>query len=378
MRNGEKGISNPDVRMQNTKKVTNLLYKQGALSKQEIAHALSLSLPTVNLLVSQLREEGLVYMQSADESSGGRIPEIVHFQYEGLYAFGIEITGHHIRLTLINLGGKALVTNSIRVPFRNEKEYWTDLRAILLDTLRSHRVDPSTVLGVGISIPGVVRHDMHYIDFAPTLELRHFDYDSVEDFLGFPILFENEANAAGFAEVWSHGDDISDAIYLSINKGVGGAVIINHQLSYGINRRGGEFGHMTIVPNGEVCSCGKHGCFEAYCSTRTLSASTDDQLSIFFQRLPNNPDYRARWEAYLDNLALAVSNICIAWDVPIIIGGAISPYLENDFQRFVQKVEQLIPFSSNNAYLSLSKNGENAACIGAALMIVAKHLRLLS
>ena len=172
MRNGEKGISNTYVRLQNKKKVTNLLYKQGALSKQEIAHALSLSLPTVNLLVSQLREEGLVYMQSADESSGGRIPEIVHFQYEGLYAFGIEITGHHIRLTLINLGGKALVTNSIRVPFRNEKEYWTDLRAILLDTLRSHRVDPSTVLGVGISKPS-----------GPSLSV----YNSLSRVMGVPM-----------------------------------------------------------------------------------------------------------------------------------------------------------------------------------------------
>lgn len=377
MRKNEKGISNTYVRIQNKKKVTGLLYKQGALSKQEIAHALSLSLPTVNLLVSQLREEGMVYMQSADESSGGRIPEIVHFQYEGLYAFGIEISGHHVRMTLINLGGRALITNNIRIPFRNEKEYWTDLRSILFDSLRSQSIDPAMVLGVGISIPGVVRHDLHYIDFAPTLDLRHFDYDSVEDILGFPILFENEANAAGFAEVWSHGDDISDAIYLSINKGVGGAVIINHQLSYGINRRGGEFGHMTIFPNGNLCSCGKRGCFEAYCSTRILTATTDDLLSIFFQRLPSTPEYRTRWETYLDNLALVVSNICVAWDVPIIIGGAISPYLENDFQKFVQKVEKLIPFSSNNAYISLSKNAESAACIGAALMIVAKHLNLL-
>ncbi len=378
MRNGEMGISNTDVRLQNKKRVTNLLYKQGALSKQEIARSLNMSLPTVSLLVSQLRDEGLVYLQSADESSGGRIPEIVHFQYKGLYAFGVEITGHHIRLTLIDLGGNAVMTNTIRVPFRNEKEYWTDCRAILMDSLRNHQIDPTSVLGVGIAIPGVVRHDMHYVDFAPTLELRHFDYGSVEHFLGFPILFENESNAAGFAEVWQHGDHISDAIYLSINKGVGGAIIANHQLSYGINRRGGEFGHMTIVPNGDVCSCGKRGCFEAYCSTRVLSSCTDDQLSIFFQRLPGSPEYRARWETYLDNLSLAVSNICIAWDVPIIIGGAISPYLENDFQRFVQKVEQLIPFSSNNAFLSLSRNGENAACIGAALMIVARHLRLLS
>lgn len=226
-------------------------------------------------------------------------------------------------------------------------------------------------------IPCVVRSDARYVDFAPTLELRHFDYSNIEEYLGFPVILENDANAAGFAEVWTRGDGIYDAIYLSLNKGVGGAVIIRHQLSYGINRRGGEFGHMTILPNGAPCSCGKCGCFEAYCSTKVLTADTDDQLSIFFERMHYTPEYRERWEIYLKHLALAVSNICIAWDMPVIIGGAISTYLQNDFQRFVQVVEQMIPFSSNNAFLSLSKNGSNAACIGAALMIVARHLRML-
>ena len=86
------------------------------------------------------------------------------------------------------------------------------------------------------------------MDFAPTLDLRYFDYRAVEDIFVLPVIIENEANAAGFAESWLQSRDQADGIYLSINKGVGGAVIVDHALSYGINRRSGEFGHMTLVP----------------------------------------------------------------------------------------------------------------------------------
>ena len=137
------------------------------------------------------------------------------------------------------------------------------------------------------------------MDFAPTLDLRYFDYRAVEDIFVLPVIIENEANAAGFAESWLQSRDQANGIYLSINKGVGGAVIVDHALSYGINRRSGEFGHMTLVPGGRRCSCGKEGCFEAYCSTRVLADLTGGDLAAFFRRKGEEPHLQQVWETYL-------------------------------------------------------------------------------
>ena len=242
--------------------------------------------------------------------------------------------------------------------------------------MKQRNLTPANILGVGVAIPGVVRWDLHQVDFAPTLDLRYFDYRAVEDIFVLPVIIENEANAAGFAESWLQSRDQADGIYLSINKGVGGAVIVDHALSYGINRRSGEFGHMTLVPGGRRCSCGKEGCFEAYCSTRVLADLTGGDLAAFFRRKGEEPHLQQVWETYLRYLAQAVSNICVALDVPVVIGGDIALYLGNDFQHFIDMVEAMIPFSSHS-YVSLSSAGADAACVGAALLLVARRLQLL-
>ena len=241
------GVNNTSVRAENRRQVAYLLYQRGALSKQAIARELGLSIPTVNLLVSQLKEEGLLTLQSGT-STGGRIPEIAHFRYDSQYVFGLEVTDHHLRIVLIDLAGTPLFHAYHDLPFRKEQSYWIEARSLLYSIMKQRNLTPANILGVGVAIPGVVRWDLHQMDFAPTLDLRYFDYRAVEDIFVLPVIIENEANAAGFAESWLQSRDQADGIYLSINKGVGGAVIVDHALSYGINRRSGEFGHMTLVP----------------------------------------------------------------------------------------------------------------------------------
>lgn len=376
MKKSGAGVNNTSVREENRRRVAYLLYRQGGLSKQAIARQLGLSIPTVNLLVSQLKDEGMLMLQSGT-STGGRIPEIAHFRYDSQYVFGMEVTDHHLRIVLIDLAGVPLFHAYYDLTFRKEQSYWLEARSLLYSIMKQRGLTPANILGVGIAIPGVVRQDHHQVDFAPTLDLRRFDYRMIEDIFTLPVIVENEANAAGFAESWLHGRDQDDGIYLSVNKGVGGAVIVDHALSYGINRRSGEFGHMTLVPHGRRCSCGKEGCFEAYCSTQVLSALTGGDLSEFFRRKGQEPEFQTAWETYLSYLAQAVSNICVSLDVPVVIGGDIAPYLENDFQIFTDMVRELIPFSSDRTYISLSNTGADAACIGAALLLVARRLDLL-
>ena len=107
-----------------------------------------------------------------------------------------------------------------------------------------------------------------------------------------------------------------------------------------------------------------------------LADLTGGDLAAFFRRKGEDPHLQQMWETYLRYLAQAVSNICVALDVPVVIGGDIALYLGNDFQHFIDMVEAMIPFSSH-PYVSLSSAGADAACVGAALLLVARRLQLL-
>ena len=140
----------------------------GALSKQAIARELGLSIPTVNLLVSQLKEEGLLTLQSG-ASTGGRIPEIAHFRYDSQYVFGLEVIDHHLRIVLIDLAGTPLFHAYHDLPFRKEQSYWIEARSLLYSIMKQRNLTPANILGVGVAIPGVVRWDLHQMEWQKHL-----------------------------------------------------------------------------------------------------------------------------------------------------------------------------------------------------------------
>jgi predicted NBD/HSP70 family sugar kinase len=93
----------------------------------------------------------------------------------------------------------------------------------------------------------------------------------LEEELELPVYVENDANAAAFAELW-YGplDEVSARTLLSVLvvEGLGTGLIINGELHVGTSIGLGGFGHMTMDPNGSICSCGRRGCWETFASNR--------------------------------------------------------------------------------------------------------------
>ncbi len=127
------------------------------------------------------------------------------------------------------------------------------------------------ISGAGISLPGTVHPEQLVMEFAPNLGLRNVSFQDLEDRLGMPVLLENEANAAALAEfhLGGHGG-LKHLLYVSVIQGIGVGIILDGRLYRGANGNAGEFGHMTFVPGGRHCSCGRLGCWERYASERAL------------------------------------------------------------------------------------------------------------
>jgi len=124
--------------------------------------------------------------------------------------------------------------------------------------------------GVGISIPGRFSDISRRIVFAPNLGWPEFDIKgTIEDATGMRVEVENAANACVLAEVWfGHGEKVRDLVVVTVSEGVGTGVFANGQLIRGMNGMAGEFGHVSLDPNGPSCTCGGRGCWEVYASNR--------------------------------------------------------------------------------------------------------------
>ena len=157
-----------------------------------------------------------------------------------------------------------------------------------------------------------------------------------------------------------------NAIYLSLNNTLGGAFCIDGKLFSGQNQKAGEFGHMILVPGGRKCYCGKLGCADAYCAASALADETQT-LEEFMKKVEAGDEAaQQKWEEYLDYLAILISNLRMAYDMDIILGGEVGGYLTDYMIPLGEKVMSYNGFDRDLRYLRNCSYKKEASAVGAA------------
>ncbi len=129
-----------------------------------------------------------------------------------------------------------------------------------------------SVAAIGIGAAGWVSADQSTVVFAPHLSWRNEPLgDRLSISLSLPVVVDNDANAAGWAE-WRFGAGRGERhlVMITLGTGIGGALVVNGQIQRGKFGLAGEFGHMQVVSDGHRCACGNRGCWEEYASGRAL------------------------------------------------------------------------------------------------------------
>ena len=137
--------------------------------------------------------------------------------------------------------------------------------------------------------------------------IRDRPFREISSFFSRPCYFMNDANAGAYGEGMEMGNSF---FYLSLSNTVGGALFADGEINKGSHFHCGEAGHMTIVPGGELCCCGKRGCADVYCSAGRLAEAGGGKLEAFFEKLrKGDPKIRLVWDRYTDHLAVLVNNL---------------------------------------------------------------------
>ncbi len=221
-----------------------------------------------------------------------------------MYAIGVDIGGTKIAAGVVDEEGRILAQ------VRRETDP-TDADSVDDGVIAACReLSAQYPIGaIGLAAPGFVSSDQATVLLCPNLPWRdHPLRDRVAAGLGtdVPIVVENDANAAGWAEFrFGVGREVRDMLLLTIGTGLGGALVVDGKLVRGAYGVAAEVGHMRMVPDGHLCGCGLHGCWEQYASGRALVRSARNAAA-------NQPEAAARMIELSEGRKIAGPAITIA------------------------------------------------------------------
>lgn len=367
-----------DIKKRNLSDVFHYIYKDPGCSKQKIANALNISLPTVSQHLTTLLDAGLIEKCGQLSSSVGRKATAYSVISTARIAVGIEILSDRIYLVAINLYGQKEAKEKILLKFQKEEAYFERLKDEVLKFLEMHQISQEQILGIGLGIQGLASQDGQTVTYGKILDTTGLTIDIFQKYFSFPCRFIHDAECAASSELWEN-PAVNDGIYLSLGRHLGGAIIINGKLQRGLTGKSGTFEHMTMIPGGRECYCGKKGCAECYCSASAL-LENQMELDEFFARKGNGDSHcQKKWEEYLYYLSVLINNLHMVMENTVILGGHITPYFtEGDVEELRKKVLELSTFRDPTDYILSGKCRNDAVSIGAALPFIKEFLQNLA
>lgn len=368
-------LTNTDVKKLNKNRIFRLIYNSDKISRQEIADRLGLSLPTVNQNLKMLMEDGLIEYVGNFTSTGGRRAQAITIINNARKAISVNIKADYINVDVVGLKGQIIYSMYVKAHFNKSSVYIEKLTDAVRHAADYVGADADDILGVGITVPGILDDEKQILISAPPLKAKNYDFTKLISAIDYPVVVMNDARAEAYADHWFNGKPQDEKIYIMLGEGVGGAYINASAIRNGVHNRGGEFGHMVIHPGGKQCLCGKKGCLEAYVSEKVLSSELNTSLEDFFaQAEKGKPDYVDMLEEYIDNLALGINNIYTMMDCDIVLGGTVAPYIKRYEDRIRERLIEDYSFDTDADYLKISDGGGRKSGLGAALSFVARFI----
>jgi glucokinase len=314
------------------------------------------------------------------------------------YIFGIDIGGTNIKFGLLNTEGEIILNDRIKTLSENGVEVTFDRIAEEIEKLRVEKnIDKKDILGIGVGIPGPVLEEKIVSSFANFPWEDNLNVSKIlEEKTGYKVKVENDVNVITMGETWQGaGKGYKNILGIALGTGIGGGIVSNGHLVSGFNGAGGEIGHITLVPNGKLCGCGKKGCFEAYVSATGIEREATSRLSVNKQnklweivnkkedKKPEAKDifeaaklgdefsldiveYATEYLAYGISILLHVTNPEV-----VVVGGGVSLAGDILFNGIREKIGKYsIPECVENLKIVPAKLGNEAGIIGAAALIL--------
>ena len=315
-----------------------------------------------------------------------------------MFTIGIDLGGTNIVAAVVdekyNIIAKAKTPTAVP---RSAELIFDDIAKVCKEAVEKAGLTMNEISSLGLGTPGTVNSD-GVIEFANNINFDNVRAkDMIIERLGDkPVYVANDANCAALGEAYAGcGNGAKNFIAVTLGTGVGSGVIIDGKIVTGVNNAGGECGHMVIVVDGEACTCGRHGCWEAYASATALINQTKKAMeqypdSVMHQLAKEEGKVSGKTafdamrrgdiagikvvDQYIKYVACGIINLVNALQPEIIcVGGGIcneGETLLRPLRRYIE-AERYSVYSKIQTKILKAELGNDAGIIGAAILGVA-------
>ena len=367
-------MTTSDVRLKNKQTILRYIYNEKCTHQQLICETLNISRPTVIPIIREYMEEGMILKDGFYESTGGRKASALTFASNSKLSLGVELLIDAYEITALNLYGETLYNQRYQKSFENKDSYYRTVCASIQDFIGEHEIPKDKILGIGIVLQGLISSDGTCVTYGKILDCTGLTIDSFTKYISYPCKFFHDAEAAAMDELW-RVPELTNAIYMNIRSHVSGAVIVNRDFLQGTELKSGVFEHMSLIPDGRPCYCGRKGCVETYCSTQSF-LDYAGTLNNFFGRLRDNDiECRNLWHSYLGHLGASINNLRMFIDYPIVLGGTLAPYLlPEDIDLLHHIIFENTAFPTDTRFIYASQCTSSSISRGAAIPYIKEYL----
>ncbi|NLF52173.1 MAG: ROK family transcriptional regulator [Leptolinea sp.] len=385
------------VRKFNTAVVLNTIRQHAPLSRAEVAKFTGLNRSTVSQIINTLLDRKLVQETTLQVDRIGRPGLLLELNPSGGFAIGIEIGVNFLSLVatdfLANVFWRQRLKSDARDNVDTILERAYEMTEIGLEKGTAAGLQP---LGIGLGVPGLVDLRHGELMFAPNLGWAHVPMAKLwSQRFDLPVFVDNEAKAAAVGEYYfGKSRGINNFIFLNAGVGLGAGIMIDGKLFRGSHGFASEVGHMVMDKNGDLCGCGKRGCWETQVSPKAvirrfqetlkqgvpstvLLAADNDMDNIVFETIANaalqgdNAALIAMQEVG-EQLGLGIANLINVFNPEMVILGGELNYASEILLPVVRQVisRYAINLETQDLIIAASAHGRDACVMGAVALVL--------
>ena len=378
------------------KKILSLMRSSGYTSAPGLSEVLKISLPTCILLLNDLIAAGFVKNFGIGESSGGRKPSLYGLPEDGYYVISCDFSRYSANMAILDSYHK-FVTPVMEVNTHiDDPQLMDKLYEAAHQLMTDHHIPDEKVFGIGVDMPGLINSKTG-INYTIKDKKRQNVGRDLKSRFNKLVYIDNDARMHAYGEFhFGSAKDYKDAIIIHWSWGLGLGIFVNGELCSGKNGFAGEFSHIPIVENGELCICGKRGCLETIASSNTIirrikQGFAEKEISSLITRFEGHPE-RVTPEDVInaarqgDEFCIAILNeigtamgkglsyiIQLLNPEIIVLSGPLSKAKQYVLSPIQQSLNRFcLEKISESTILLISDMGDQSALIGTSEMIFQK------
>jgi glucokinase len=217
------------------------------------------------------------------------------------FSIGVDLGGTNLRIAAVEEQGSLLEKVTLGTRLALGRDHVINDMCEAIRGLAAKYQDRALLQGISIGVAGIIDMRTGMLRESPNLP-GWADYPvraEIEKRLGTRVILENDANCAALGEKWlGAGREVDDMAMLTLGTGVGGGIVLGGRIWHGMTGMAGEFGHMTIEPDGFPCKCGGRGCLEQYASATAVMRMAREEIELnvapgLARAASSDPDFSA-------------------------------------------------------------------------------------